>query len=370
MLKFLPKSAMRLDCIHVVPGDARNHLVEEIVDSNLIKYGVLAIYRADLSMRDKCLDLSIPFHTLGFTKKNLFFQFFALLIFVLKTRPRSLFLHSFYPSLLGAGLVFLCPFTKIISVRHHNAVHLLSNNRKGIILDRLIARVSFRTIAVSNAVKNTMIRQGCKKDKIVVIYNGISLRKSKLDRNSPHIESSSLNLLAAGRLDWQKNYETMLQIALELKNKGVDFNLSILGTGNEIYSTSLFEKTRLLGITDCVKWEGWQPDIEYWFKKSDIFLHTAVDEACPLVLIEALLSGLPVIASDAGGSAEVIKDFASSCGVNDINTYVDQIILTWENFTQVKLKAQNQIPSVEKKFGSLRMKRDYEVLTLSFLNWA
>jgi glycosyltransferase involved in cell wall biosynthesis len=364
MLKF----STRLDAIHVVPGDARNQLVEEIVDSKLIKYGVLAIYRADLSMREKCLELGISFHTLGFAKKNLFYQFFALLIFVLKNRPRSLFLHSFYPSLLGVGLVYLCPFTRIISVRHHNAVHLLSKNRKGIFLDRLIARISFRTVAVSSAVKKTMIKQGCREDKIIVIYNGIKIGKFKLQEKPSHIEASRLNLIAAGRLDWQKNYEIMLLVALELKNRGMSFSLSILGTGNESYSASLFEKTKLLGVTDCVKWEGWQPDIEYWFAKSDIFLHTAADEACPLVLIEALLAGVPVIASNAGGSAEVIEGFAPSCGVNDIISYVDQIIFTWENISEAKLKARTQIPSVEKKFSSLRMRRDYETWTLSILN--
>ena len=368
MLKFLPRSPRRLDAIHVVPGDARNQLVEEIIDSKLIKYGVLAIYREDLSMRDKCLELGISFHTLGFTKKNLFCQFFSLLIFVLKNRPRILFLHSFYPSLLGVGLVYLCPFTRIISVRHHNAVHLLSKNRKGIFLDRLIARITFRTIAVSKAVKKTMIQQGCRKDKIMVIYNGIRIGKFKLQEKPSHMDALRLNLIAAGRLDWQKNYEVMLQVALELKNKGINFSLSILGTGNESYSASLFEKTKLLGVADYVKWEGWQPNIEYWFTKSDIFLHTAVDEACPLVLIEALLAGVPVIASDAGGSAEVIEGFAESCGVNDITSYIEKIVSTWKNISDIKLNAQKQIPLVEKKFSSFRMRSDYETWTLSVLN--
>ena len=370
MLKSLRSYAPRLECIHVVPGDARNQLVEEIIDSNLINYGVVAIYSKDLSMQQKCLELGISFHTLGFAKKNLTLQFFALLLFVLKTRPKSLFLHSFYPSLLGLGLVYLCPFTKIVSVRHHNAVHILSKNRKGVFLDRLIARISFRTIAVSNAVKNTMIGQGCKEEKIVVIHNGISPRKFNREKISPVMDTSSLNLLAVGRLDWQKNYETMLLVASELKKRRIDFTLSILGTGNESYSASLFEKTRLLEVTDCVQWHGWQSNIEYWFTKSNIFLHTAVDEACPLVLIEALLAGVPIVASDAGGSAEVIEGFATSCSVDDIRSYVDQLVFIWKNIDEYKLKAQNQIPAVEAKFSALRMRRDYEIWTLSVLEGA
>lgn len=358
---------MRLDCVHVVPGDARNKLVEEIVKSDLVTYGVVAIYGQDHTMEEKCSELGIPFSSLGFSEKKLVLQFLSLLYFVFKTRPKSLFLHSFYPSLLGAGLALLCPFTKVISVRHHNMVHLLSNNRKGAFLDKVIAKMSFRTVAVSYAVKKTLISQGCKSEKIFVIHNGIHLSESTKINEPATLSHSNLRLIAIGRLDWQKNYETMLHVAAELKKRQVDFNLSILGTGSENYSSSLFEMTKLLGVEDCVQWQGWQPNIEKWFAESDIFLHTAVDEACPLVLIEALLAGLPVVASDAGGSAEVISGFAIGCRVNDIEAYTSQIILTWENIYEITLRSRHQVPLVEEKFGVNRMRKTYEAYSISIL---
>lgn len=357
----------RLDCVHVVPGDASNKLVEEIVISDLVTYGVISIYVQDHNMEEKCSELGIPFSSLGFSEKQLVLQFLSLLYFVFKTRPKSLFLHSFYPSLLGAGLALLCPFTKVISVRHHNMVHLLSNNRKGAFLDKVIAKMSFRTVAVSYAVKKTLISQGCKSEKIFVIHNGIHLSESTRINEPATLSHSNIRLIAIGRLDWQKNYETMLHVAAELKKRQVDFNLSILGTGSENYSSSLFEMTKLLGVEDCVQWQGWQPNIEKWFAESDIFLHTAVDEACPLVLIEALLAGLPVVASDAGGSSEVISGFAIGCRVNDIEAYTNQIILTWENIYEIALKSRHQVPLVEEKFGVNRMRKAYEAYSISIL---
>jgi len=356
-----------LDAVHVVPGDAKNKLVEEIVDSKLVTYGVVAIYDKDQSMQERCLKLEIPFHNLGFKEKRLLLQFIALYLYVLKARPKSLYLHSFYPSLLGVGLVPLCPFTKIVSVRHHNQVHLLSINRKGSFLDRVIGRMSFRTVAVSNAVKQTMIAQGCKSQKIMVIHNGIRLSKSIASTKVRPSSHSKIRLVAAGRLDWQKNYETMLRVAAELKNRDIDFNLAILGSGSEDYSSSLLEMTKLLGIGDQVQWLGWQTNIEEWFAESDIFLHTAVDEACPLVLIEALLFGLPVVASNAGGSAEVISDFAIGCNVNDFAAYADKIVFTWDNIEEITSKARTQVPFVEEKFGVVRMRNAYEASTLSVL---
>jgi len=367
MLKNFPSFKRRLDCVHVVPGDARNKLVEDIVNSDLVTYGVVAIYNNDQSMERRCSELGIPFKSLGFMEKHLLLQFISLLVYVVKVRPRALFLHSFYPSLIGAGLSLLCPFTKVISVRHHNMVHLLSNNRKGIFMDKIIARLSFRTIAVSYAVKETMISQGCKSEKILVIHNGIRLEDSISKKLALRPSHSKIRLIAIGRLDWQKNYETMLRVASMLKERDIDFHLSILGTGNDEYSQTLIQMTQDLGLANRVDWLGWQQDIESWLTESDIFLHTALDEACPLVLIEALLIGIPIVSSNAGGSAEVISNFAVGCSVNDISAYIEGIRYTWENFYEIQLKAQSQIPLVEEKFGMNRMRKEYESSVLSIL---
>ncbi len=368
LLKQVLSSSQRLDSVHVIPGDAKNKLVEEIVDSSALRYGVVEIYDADPSMRKRCLELGIPFESLGFKKKTLLRQFLALLRYVFANRPRTLFLHSFYPSVFGIGLVLVCPFTKIISVRHHNQVHLLSNNKKGILLDKLVGRFSYKTIAVSNTVKETLVNQGCKQDKVVVIYNGIRCSEKSSEKLFPTTSNPPLRLLAAGRLDWQKNYETMLLVAAELKRNNIDFSLSIIGSGGEAYSSKLFEMTRGLDLDDKVKWLGWQKSIEYWFSQSDIFLHTALDEACPLVIIEALLYGIPVVTSDAGGSGEIISGFYSGCPGRDVGAFTKEIISTWSQIPESRLKSQSLVPMAEKKFGAETMRNAYESITLAYLH--
>ena len=368
MLKTIFAGSKRLDSVHVIPGDAKNKLVEEIVDSKVLTYGVVEIYDADPSMRKRCMELDIPFESLGFKEKKLLLQFFSLYRYVLINRPKTLFLHSFYPSVFGVGLVFLCPFTKIISVRHHNRVHLLSNNKKGALLDKLVERFSYKTIAVSMTVKETLVSQGCKQEKVVVIYNGLKISKQSHERVAPTENSSPLRLLAAGRLDWQKNYETMLLVAAELKKRDIDFSLSILGSGGDTYSSKLFEMTKSLNLTNEVKWLGWQKSIENWFSQSDIFLHTALDEACPLVLIEALLYGIPIVTSEAGGSGEVIRGFYAGCPGGDIGVFTEEIISTWSHIRESTSKALSLVPIAEKKFGAETMRKEYELVTLSFLH--
>jgi glycosyltransferase involved in cell wall biosynthesis len=368
LLKTIFAGSKRLDSVHVIPGDAKNKLVEEIVDSKVLTYGVVEIYDAEPSMRKRCMELNIPFASLGFKEKKLLLQFFSLYRYVLINKPKTLFLHSFYPSVFGVGLVFLCPFTKIISVRHHNRVHLLSHNRKGALLDKIVARFCYKTIAVSNTVKETLVSQGCKQEKVVVIYNGLNSLKQSNERVTRKENSPSLRLLAAGRLDWQKNYETMLLVAAELKKRDIDFSLSILGSGGDIYTSKLFEMTRALNLEDRVKWLGWQKSVENWFSQSDIFLHTALDEACPLVLIEALLYGIPIVTSEAGGSGEVIRGFYAGCPGADVSAFTEEIISTWSNIRESTSKALSLVPIAEKKFGAETMRKEYELVTLSFLD--
>ena len=359
---------LKQDAVHVIPGDSTNKLVEEIVSSEVIKYGVIEIYQDNQSMRECCKKLGISFDSLGFKEKKLPKQFLSLVFSLFQNRPKTLFLHSFYPSLFGIGIVLLFPGIKVISVRHHNQVHLLSKNRKGIYLDRLIARLTYKTVAVSNAVKVTLINQGCDPKKIVVIHNGI--RRSNLIKHPISTKKPKLRILAAGRLDWQKNYETMLQVSEELDRLGIDFTLSILGSGSETYRSRLIQMTSELNLDSKVKWLGWQKDIEEWFADSDIFLHTALDEACPLVLIEALLFGIPIVSSNSGGSKEVLSPLYQGCPSTEISVYVSQILLTWENIIECSAAAIANISFVENRCGAERMRRAYEELTLDLINTA
>lgn len=357
----------RLDAIHVTPGDAKNKVVEEIVTSKLVKYGVLAIYSKDRSMREHCQKVGIPFYCLGFVNHQLFRQYLSLMLFLLIHRPRTIYLHSYYPSMLGAGLFFLRPFTKIISVRHHNAVHLLTGNRRAAFIDKLIGMFTYGTIAVSKTVRDTMIQQGCNPSKINVIHNGIRLRLNKDLSDTNSSNQSTLRLLAAGRLDWQKNYESMLMVASQLKAKKVSFVLNIIGRGEIEYSSHLFGLTKSLGLEKEVHWCGWQDDIEYWFSRSDILIHTALDEACPLVLIEALMFGLPVISSDAGGSFEITSNFAQTCGPNDIECLVNNLILTWDQIVERRAVSLSQVNAVTEKFGVEKMCQAYSASVVSIL---
>ena len=358
----------QLETIHVVPGGQRNKLLEGILGNEFVKHGVVSIYAPDDDLSTFCRNRLIPFQNLGFIKKNSVRQALELYVFIRKVRPKSVYLHSFYPSAMGLVLCFFQRKVIPVPVRHHNQVFHLSRNRKGVYVDKVVNFVSPHIVAVSDSVKSTMIKEGCSAKKIHVIKNGMNTPARAYDQKSSPSDEFQLKILAIGRIDWQKNYETMLLVAAELKRRGLNFSLSILGTGGEAYSSKLFEMSKTLDLDGQVKWLGWQKSIEYWFSQSDIFLHTAVDEACPLVIIEALLYGIPIVTSEAGGSGEVISGFYTGCKGGDIDAFTEKIISTWGKIYEKEFSAQTFMPIAQKKFGADTMRREYELAALSFLN--
>ena len=66
--------------------------------------------------------------------------------------------------------------------------------------------------------------------------------------------------------------------------------------------------TRTLGIADRVRFLGYIDDLGSWYAAFDAFLLTSANEGTPVVAIEALAAGVPVVATAAGGTGTVVDD--------------------------------------------------------------
>lgn len=115
-------------------------------------------------------------------------------------------------------------------------------------------------------------------------------------------------IVAVGRLDANKNHEMMIRAFASLKDKYPEYTLTIYGEG-ELHQF-LDELARRLGAADRIFLPGLIPDVAGKIEKASLFLITSYSEGVSNALIEALASGLPVIATDvpSGGTAELMKD--------------------------------------------------------------
>ncbi|RKI83994.1 glycosyltransferase family 4 protein [bacterium 0.1xD8-71] len=122
-----------------------------------------------------------------------------------------------------------------------------------------------------------------------------------------------LQIVSVGRMDANKNQEMMIRAFAALNDKYPQYGLTIYGDGElHAYLKELADK---LGVGERVELPGVIPNVAQRIEKASLFLLTSYSEGVSNALIEALATGLPVIATDvpSGGTVELMTD-----GVNGL----------------------------------------------------
>jgi glycosyltransferase involved in cell wall biosynthesis len=144
-------------------------------------------------------------------------------------------------------------------------------------------------------------KYGVERNKVVVIPNGIDSRSISKIQHSIH---KNPHILYVGRLTLQKNVSLLLEA---LKGHSENYNTTIVGDGDQLKPlTELKTKYDLKNIT-FVGRKSFDECLDY-YKKSDVLILPSIKEGMPLVILEAMASGLPVIGSDIPGISDLIDD--------------------------------------------------------------
>lgn len=120
------------------------------------------------------------------------------------------------------------------------------------------------------------------------------------------IAQDALLLLSAGELNEGKNHRVVLEAAAQLKYQYQKKNVCCMICGIGRLQKSLVRYARSLGIEKQVFLPGYIEDMEAAYAAADIFVFPSKREGMPVALMEAMAAGLPVIASDIRGCAELI----------------------------------------------------------------
>jgi glycosyltransferase involved in cell wall biosynthesis len=181
-----------------------------------------------------------------------------------------------------------------------------------------IARQSQYVIANSMAGLNTN-KIKYRANRTFVVYNGIKPRMecpSRLDLKKKilasiighEFDSSAIVFLSVANLLPYKDHKTVIEVLSKLKEK-IPFYFLIIGEGP--MKTELQSKIDELGIQNQVKLLGRRSDVNEFMNMADLFIHSSVSEGCSNAIIEAMSAGLPVIATNVGGTPEII--FEKTC---------------------------------------------------------
>ena len=176
-----------------------------------------------------------------------------------------------------------------------------------LILDNLTSLLNHKVIAVSHAVKRDLLEQGVDPKRVVVVQNGIDANRLKPNNTQSGLKPNG-DLPIVGtitRLSPQKDIPTFLDMARIVVEDIPQTQFIIVGDGekrNELQS--LAER---LGLGNHVRFLGYRKDARDILKSFDIFALSSLWEGLPIVILEAMAMGKPVVATAVDGVAEVVE---------------------------------------------------------------
>jgi glycosyltransferase involved in cell wall biosynthesis len=194
--------------------------------------------------------------------------------------------------------------TPVVFHRHHD--HVSGPQR---LYSRLASKLSQRTIAVSNtAARAAVTEDSVACDRVSVTLNGVArLRRVRAQellalRHQLGLGRDAAVIVAVARFRREKGLNLLIRAASQAAESVPDLHLVLVGDG-PIASELRTEAAR---APVAVHFPGFQHDIAPWYELADVVVVPSRSEACPLVAIEALSVGKPVVATSVGGLAEVL----------------------------------------------------------------
>lgn len=158
--------------------------------------------------------------------------------------------------------------------------------------------------------------------KISVIHNGIDISEFKPDLTKAD-KNKEFSIICVSRLIERKGIRFLIEAIGKLKDR--DIKLTLVGEGNQ--EKELKELAVNLGISDRVDFKGYMnhDSIAELYKNSDVFVLPSLNEGMSNALLEAMASGLPVIVTDTGGTAELVDGNGVIVPMGDLEAIVEAI---------------------------------------------
>lgn len=231
--------------------------------------------------------------------------------------------------------------------------------------DSLWIRHFDRIVAVSEEIKRSMLKYKIPKEKIKVIDNGIDIErfnKEILTKNIKREFGINENVKVVGTigsLKFEKGHTFLLRAAKEILNINKDVKFLFVGDGP--LRKILEDETKNLGIEKDIIFTGLRNDIPELLSIMDIFVLPSVKEGLPMVILEAMASKKPVIATKVGGIPKVINNEENGILVEpkDVSALKHSIIDLMNNVSKMHRLAYEGYEKVKRNFSSDAMCKKY-----------
>ncbi|MFN0150789.1 MAG: glycosyltransferase [bacterium] len=226
--------------------------------------------------------------------------------------PRIVHLHLAWPH-ANAWFPVAAKLAGVPAVVTTEHILFPERHRRDDLRKRFTRRFVDRAIAVSSAIGGALIGQwGYRERQVRVIPNGVDIarfagrdpRARARAREHLRVPHDAILVGGVGRLEEQKGFVYLVRAAARLVKRHPRLRIAIAGTGS--LASALEAEARESGAGDALLLPGRVDAIPEFLAALDLFVLPSLWEGMPLSLLEAMAMGVPVIASETPGAAEIL----------------------------------------------------------------
>ena len=312
--------------------------------------------------------LGIPVFLLPQKKNGIdYFSFLKVSQFIRREKIDIIHTHNTQP--LIDGVIGALLDRRVKTIIHTDHARSFPDKKRYMFAEWLISHFVTKMVGVSeHTSKNLSKYEKIAPEKIATIYNGVDpkpysvslnrkryLKKLGIDTNGPVI---GLGV----RLSEQKGITYLLKAAPLIIEAFPRVSIVIAGEGD--LETDLKKESRDLGINKNIFFLGPRLDIPLLIKALDLYVLPSLWEGLPMVLLEAMAAGCPIIATNVGGNSIAIQDKVNGFLVApaDPVALANSIITLLNDPTLMNKYAQSSLDIFKKKFSAEMMAVKYEKL--------
>ncbi|MDO5509777.1 MAG: glycosyltransferase [Weeksellaceae bacterium] len=231
---------------------------------------------------------------------------------------------------------------------------------KGNLLVKLFSRLSTKVIGVSEAVSEEYLKQklGLAEKKVILINNGVAAQRVvsseelQAVRDKYQITPEAFVIGSVGRMldDSNKRFSDLIKAFASFSQDKPNARLLLIGEGPEKKNYETLSKQ--LGIEKKVIFTGYQSDVAIFYQLMDVFAIASLHESFGLVLAEAMLNKLPVIAAKVGGMKYIVDDGKTGLLVapGNTNAILDAFNTLYKNSTMLTQFGMNGYEKAMKEY--------------------
>jgi glycosyltransferase involved in cell wall biosynthesis len=272
--------------------------------------------------------------------------------------------QNFYSSLVGAwtGCKTL--------VTYHGPVEFRRARKwRGAVKLWIVRRTSSVTIVVCDYVARIMEEFSFPRQKIVRIYNGVDLERftnpSRIQlRQEVGFATGTPLVGMVANVRQTKGHQYLIRAAQRVLDRCPEARFLAIGDVDERLGVGLRQLLRELHLEDKFLFLGFRQDIPEILAELDVFVLSSTSEGFPLVVLEAMAAGKPVVVTRSGGPDEIIRDGQDGflVPVADADALAGKILEILQNPTLAATVGRQAQERVAEEFSDERMIQEYEAL--------